>query len=148
MARLLLRTAMLDPITASLAIGAGANIAGGLTTAATNAVQNVSNAISASAAKATFASGSFQTAYANLAAKVFQKLFASHPELKDQLTQQVGAGPYTLTQNTDGTLQISSQTTGNSMTLNNTTAVGQQATSLANSFELKNLQNGLELATV
>ena len=75
----------------------------------------------------------------NIAQTAMQKLLDAHPELQTQL----GDGPYTMAYNAAGALALTSQTTGNTLTLDQTTPLGRQATAIAKATGLKNFQNGL-----
>jgi len=131
---------MIDPISASIAAGAGARLIDRVGSAVLNATDGVASLLSAGKATA----AGFDDTLADATRAAFQKLFAAHPELKAQL----GDGPYTLTQNDNGSLTLSSSSSGKSILLDRSTALGQKATLLANSLELKNFQKGLELHTL
>jgi hypothetical protein len=130
---------MIDPITATAMAGAGAGI---LQTAAATANQSALGLQSTIAAAGTGAS--FQATMQNVAQTAMQKLLDAHPELQTQL----GDGPYTMACNAAGALMLTSQTTGTSLTLDQTTALGRQATAIAKATGLKNFQNGLEFQTL
>jgi|GEM_PF-2348432 hypothetical protein len=124
---------MIDPITAAVAVGAGAGAVQTISSTATNAASSVS-AISGSVTGASF--GEVQKKMAKIA---FEKLFSAHPELASEL----GSGPYTLSANADGTLNLASQTTSNSITLDSTTRLGTQCMSVASSIGMKNGVNSM-----
>ena len=121
---------MIDPLTA-LGIGAGARLA-----------NNIVDKLSQTATTAATAGISFDDLLTDNASKAAQKLFAQYPEIKEQL----GSGPYTLKQS-GSTLTVTSAE-GKSLTLDNTSALGQKATFLANSINLKNIEKGLEFQAV
>jgi len=134
MAPFLLHTSiMIDPITAALAVGAGAGAVQAVSSTATNAASSISAITGASS------SASFQEVQKKMAKTAFEKLFSAHPELSSEL----GAGPYTLSANTDGTLKLASQSSGNSITLDSTTKLGSQCMSLAGSIGMKNGANSM-----
>ena len=132
---------MIDPITATLAVNAGSRLAGGLADVATATAQKLVGALPTVTMGQPVA---FNDSLQDVAKSAFHKLFAAHPGLQAQL----GAGPYALTQDSSGTLTLSSQKTGNFVTLDPSTAFGRQAQFLADAFQLKNLEKGLEFSAV
>ena len=124
---------MIDPITAAMAVGAGSSAIQALSTTASNAASSVS------AIGGSVSGTSFSDVQKKMAKLAFEKMFSAHPELASEL----GAGPYTLSANTDGTLNLASQTTGNTITLDSTTKLGTQCQSLAATIGMKNGANSM-----
>ena len=118
---------MIDPIS-MMAISAGVNLA----------------QKAFAPAPATTSALSFQDVMSSSAKSALEKLFASHPEIQDQL----GTGPYTLSYNDQNILTLSSSTSGKSITLDPNSSLGQKANLIAQSINLKNIQKGLELDAV
>lgn len=124
---------MIDPITAMLATGAGVNFVKGIADDAAQAADDISQAAST-------ADTSFEDAFSSTGKTALKKLLAAHPELAAQL----GDGPYTLAQDADGSLTISSQTSGISMALDASTPAGKQAQTL---LKLSSISSGASSLT-
>jgi len=126
----LLKKRMIDPISATMASNAGASLLSHLEDGAAAASVKIANLGANAASKiggaAKAAGASFDDLLTSATAPVetpVDKLLAAHPELKAQL----GNGPYSLTQNDDGSLQVASATSGQSVTLAEMSPVGIEA---------------------
>lgn len=140
---------MIDPITAAVATRAGSRVVGSLATTAANVLENISSAVP-------LGQPSFASSTQKVAQTALRKLFALHPEVKAQL----GEGPYNLIKNADGTLTLSSSKTGNNISFDKTTLLGQQVANIYDSFAqfqslggdpklmVKNLEKGLEISVI
>lgn len=132
---------MLDPITATLAAGAGSRL-----------VDTVANTAAALTDKLAAPlkvdkTASFEQTVRQGGMDRLRKLFAAFPGLKAQL----GEGPYWVLTNKDGTVQLSSQTTGNKVTIDGSTKAGAEFVSYYQSLaalSVKKHGKGLEFPIV
>lgn len=130
---------MIDPLSAVLATRSGVGLVGRLMGAELSASAPKSSPSSLKAEEITDSfeltgtdvaedrkAFSFESLLTQARKKAIERLFDAHPELKTKL----GEGPYSVSTAADGSLTLSSSSTGRSISLNPDTALGQQAKAL------------------
>lgn len=144
---------MIDPLSATLALGAGSRLVDGVSNVLNGAASLVVGQpldpmnISKSQAAGLVSKADFQANFADEWEMLMKKALAHYPQLKAQL----GEGPYTMAQNEDGTLTISSKTTGKSAAIDPHTGPGRQIIACYGALvagNVKNAEKGLELASL
>ncbi len=136
---------MIDPITASLTLGAtrlASNILEGVEEA--SEIARAKAALSAEKVSPSIFEADFAQSKTAATALAFEKLFCAEPSLRGQL----GEGPYSLEQTSATSLTLTSHKTGNKISLDASTPLGEKALQLANTTGLKNIEKGLELRHV
>ena len=138
---------MLDPITATMAAGAGSRLVDTVTNVAQALTKKIAGPASLSASEEVAPFDAFDQTARVQGKDLLKRLFAAFPGLKTQL----GEGPYWISTNKEGTVQISSQKTGNKITVDGSTKIGaefikyyQDMAALA----VKKPQKGLEFPIV
>lgn len=129
---------MLDPITATMAAGAGTRLVDAVATTATELTKKIA------APLATDKTQSFEGVLRKQHTDMIKKLFAAFPGLKAQL----GEGPYWVITNKDGTVQLSSQTTGNKVTIDGSNKAGAEFIEYYKNLAALNAKKGLEFPAV
>jgi len=107
---------MIETIAATMAASAGTRLIDSVATATSKLVEKVTEPLSSNE------TASFDGVMRKQKINMMKKLFAAFPGLRAQL----GEGPYWVIANKDGTVQLSSQTTGNKVTIDGSTRVGAE----------------------
>lgn len=143
---------MIDPLSATLAIGAGSRLVDGVSNVLNGAASLVAGQLTDAAtmtraqAAGLVSKADFRANFADELGELMRKALANYPQLKAQL----GEGPYTIVKGPDGTLTMASQTTGKSVAIDPQTPSGRQIFECYKGLvadNVKKAEKGLEFAS-